>query len=69
MMSVEVVTRPVFSAGTPQRLFQTGIIDTGIRSGPMSWDIAPDGRFLIITDMSVDRSITAILNWRTPYSK
>jgi hypothetical protein len=32
----------------------------------MSWDIAPDGRFLIITDTSVDTSVNAILNWRTP---
>jgi dipeptidyl aminopeptidase/acylaminoacyl peptidase len=64
MMAVEVATRPVFSAGVPQRLFETGIVDTGIRNGPMSWDIAPDGRFLIITDTSVDTSITAILNWR-----
>jgi len=35
----------------------------------MSWDIAPDGRFLVITDPSVDTSVTAILNWRTPYAK
>jgi Tol biopolymer transport system component len=69
MMSVEVATDPVFSARAPQRLFQTGIVDTGIRSGPMSWDIAPDRRFLIITDTSVDTSVTAILNWRTPSLK
>ena len=31
-------------------LFNTEMADTGIRTGPMSWDIAPDGkRFLIIT--------------------
>jgi len=35
----------------------------------MSWDIAPDSRFLIITDPSVDTSVTAILNWRTPNPK
>ena len=69
MMSVEVATEPVFRNGTPRRLFQTGIVDTGIRNGPMSWDIAPDGRFLIITDTSVDTTVTATLNWRTPYSK
>ena len=64
MMAVEVATKPVFSAGAPQRLFQTGIVDTGIRNGPVSWDIAPDGRFLIITDTSVDTSITTVMNWR-----
>jgi hypothetical protein len=40
-----------------------------LRSGAMSWEVAPDGRFLIITDTSIDTSFTAILNWRTPYLK
>lgn len=66
MMSVDIAAHPDFSYGSPRRLFQTGLVDTGIRNGPMSWDIAPDGRFIIITDPSVDTSITAILNWRTP---
>jgi hypothetical protein len=41
MVAVEVAVTPVFHSGTPQRLFQTNIVDTGIRNGPMSWDIAP----------------------------
>lgn len=66
MMAVPVTTAPVFHAGTPQVLFNTEMIDTGIRTGPMSWDIAPDGkRFLIITDESQDSSsLNVILNWR-----
>ena len=63
MMAVDVSTRPVFQAGTPKALFQTDIVDTGIRTGPMSWDIAPDGSFLIITDTSIDASLTVALNW------
>jgi hypothetical protein len=53
-------------AGIPQALFNTGMVDTGIRTGPMSWDIAPDGkRFLIITDKSHETSSpNVILNWR-----
>ena len=40
----------VFQAGPPQALFNTDMVDNRIRTGPMSWDIAPDGkRFLIIT--------------------
>jgi hypothetical protein len=41
-------------------------VDTGIRNGEMSWDIAPDGkRFLIITDESPDTSsLNVILNWQ-----
>jgi len=32
----------------PGPLFQTDMVDTGIRTGPFSWDLAPDGnRFLI----------------------
>ncbi len=64
MMAVDVNTRPVFQSGNPHPLFQTDIVDTGIRTGPMSWDIAPDGRFLIISDTSTDAYITVDLNWR-----
>jgi len=66
MMAVEVSTQPVFQAGTPQPLFQTDIVDTGIRTGPISWDLAPDGnRFLIISDTPGDvSSLTVALNWK-----
>jgi Tol biopolymer transport system component len=65
MMSVEVNTQPVFQARTPQPLFATEIVDTGIRTGPMSWDLAPDGnRFLIISESSTDASLTVALNWQ-----
>jgi eukaryotic-like serine/threonine-protein kinase len=64
MMAVDVITNPVFKSGNPHPLFQTDIVDTGIRTGPMSWDIAPDGRFLIISETSIDASITVVLNWR-----
>jgi eukaryotic-like serine/threonine-protein kinase len=68
MMAVAVTTHPVFTSGNPQALFQTDIVDTGIRTGPMSWDIAPNGRFLIISETSTDASITVVLNWRAPES-
>jgi Tol biopolymer transport system component len=71
MMAFEVNTQPVFHAGTPRALFQTGIVDTGIRTGPMSWDLAPDGnRFLIISEKSTDASsLTVALNWRAGLRK
>ena len=69
MMAVEVATRAVFKACKPHPLFQNGIVDTGIRTGPMSWDIAPDGRFLIVTETSTDASVTVALNWRAAESK
>jgi eukaryotic-like serine/threonine-protein kinase len=66
MMSVEVATQPAFQSGTPRPLFQSNIVDTGIRTGPMSWDLAPDGnRFLIISPSTSDTpAITVTLNWR-----
>jgi Tol biopolymer transport system component len=68
MMAVDVTIRPVFESGNPHPLFQTNIVDTGIRTGPTSWDIAPDGRFLIISETSTDASITVVLNWRAAES-
>ncbi|HEX3660239.1 MAG TPA: hypothetical protein VHU89_02345 [Acidobacteriaceae bacterium] len=64
--AVDVSIRPTFQAGTPRALFDTDMVDTGIRTGPMSWDIAPDGkRFLIISPKSTDTSsLNMILNWR-----
>ena len=66
MMAVDVNTKPVFQAGTPRPLFQTDMVDTGIRTGPMSWDLAPDGnRFLIISESPSEvSSLTVALNWR-----
>jgi Tol biopolymer transport system component len=66
MMVVDVSTRPTFHAGTPRPLFQTGMVDTGIRSGPISWDLTPDGkRFLIISPkLQYTASVTLVLNWR-----
>jgi hypothetical protein len=56
MMALEVNTKPVLQAGNPRALFLSEMVDTGIRSGPTSWDIAPDGRFLIIT-RKLDRRV------------
>lgn len=66
MMAVDVNTSPTFQAGTPHPLFDTDMVDTGIRTGPISWDIAPDGkRFLIISPSSTgSSSVNLILNWR-----
>jgi serine/threonine protein kinase len=69
MMAMDVSTAPVFQSGNPHPLFQTDIVDSGIRTGPMSWDIAPDGRFLIISETSTDASVTVLLNWRATESK
>jgi hypothetical protein len=41
MMAADVSTDPTFQSGTPHALFDTEMVDTGIRTGPMSWDIRP----------------------------
>jgi len=66
MMAADVGASPSFKSGTPHPLFDTRMVDTGIRTGPMSWDISPDGRrFLIISDNSQETSsLNVILNWR-----
>ncbi|HVT99496.1 MAG TPA: protein kinase, partial [Acidobacteriaceae bacterium] len=38
MMAVDVDTQTSFRVGTPHALFNTEMLDTGIRNGPMSWD-------------------------------
>ena len=43
MMTVDLSTTPVFTAGRPKRLFEGSYLqDAG------SYDVAPDGRFLMI---------------------
>jgi hypothetical protein len=71
MMAVDVNTNPTFQSGTPYALFDTEMVNTGIRTGPMSWDIAPDGkRFLIISENSAEASsLNVILNWRPEQPK
>lgn len=66
LMSVDVTMCPAFQSGTPRVLFQSDIVDTGIRTGPMSWDIAPDGKcFRIISPEPSDTSaLTVTLNWQ-----
>lgn len=58
--------QPNFESGTPQALFDTDMVDTAIRTGPFSWDIAPDGkRFLNVSPNSAGTSsLNVLLNWR-----
>jgi Tol biopolymer transport system component len=54
--------------GTPVALFQSRIADGGVeRQQATNYDVAPDGRFLIVRDLGdVTTPITLILNWRPP---
>jgi serine/threonine protein kinase/Tol biopolymer transport system component len=63
MMSVKIQTSPVFSAAQPEELFQKK------RGGSLglNYALGPDGRFLMIEDLSSRQSevpVTVTLNWR-----
>jgi Tol biopolymer transport system component len=61
-MVVAISTEPEFTAGTPQVVFQGPYLDV---SGP-SYDIGPDGRFLVLKpqyDDSQVRELHVVTNW------
>jgi serine/threonine-protein kinase len=61
MMTTAVTrTEPTFSAGTPTALFEA----TFLTAYPRSWDVAPDGRFLVIKPLSNEPArINVVENW------
>jgi Tol biopolymer transport system component len=62
-LASDVVTEPRFSASRPRQLFKTAFIDT---FDGASWDLAPDGRFLMIKPIADDSEPTElriVLNW------
>ena len=59
------VTWATLEPGAPVVLFPTRIVDGGVSAGlGRQYDVAPDGRFLINTQMdSGDAPITLLQNW------
>jgi hypothetical protein len=59
MMAVDVSTKPGFTAGRPKRLFEGSYLqDSG------SYDVAPDGHFLMIKDERRALSeLVLVQNW------
>ncbi|MHC4538464.1 MAG: protein kinase domain-containing protein [Planctomycetota bacterium] len=64
MMAVTIETEPEFKAGTPQELFKGQFQGTTSHIG-LSYDIAPDGRFIMIQEdeESAKTRINVVLNW------
>jgi hypothetical protein len=63
MVAVPVRTSPTFSADRPKTLFDRRYVAQG--SG-WNYDVAPDGRFLMIKDVEEDRASTSLVvvwNW------
>jgi dipeptidyl aminopeptidase/acylaminoacyl peptidase len=68
LVAVDVKTGPKFEFGTPKALFDSRIRGGGNVSTSFRYDVAADGRFLIITtgdptDTAVSAPITVVLNW------
>ena len=66
LMAVPVVTNAGFTPGTPERLFDAPYY---FGLGGRNYDVAPDGRFLMIQDVAqsdgggASPAITVVLNW------
>ncbi len=62
MMVVKVTTGATFSAGQPEMLFEG---DFDISYWVRNYDVAPDGRFLMLRTPpeSTPRTMVLILNW------
>ena len=67
LMAVEVKTTPTFDYGVPKELFQTQVLRAGGFTLVFQYDVAPDGRFLVLNNAgsgSANSSpITVVLNW------
>ena len=64
MMAVEITVDPVLSAGTPRQLFE-GRFEFG-PAGLAAYDVAADGRFLMVQPLEPEpssREIHVVLNW------
>jgi hypothetical protein len=65
MMAVPITAvRDTLQPGAPTTLFPTRIVGGGGGSVGRNYDVAPDGRFLINTELPGDAApITLIQNW------
>ena len=66
MFAVDVGADPALSRSAPRLLFRGRFEEPARPDWPRNYDVAPDGRFLLIrqTYMPVLRDVVVILNWR-----
>jgi Tol biopolymer transport system component/predicted Ser/Thr protein kinase len=72
IMSVQVATKPTFKAGSPVRLFSTGLPASRRQTREVPYDVTPDGQqFLINTPPAQPppSGITVVVNWTTGLSR
>jgi serine/threonine protein kinase/Tol biopolymer transport system component len=70
MMAVPIETSPSLRIGTPRLLFESNFIAENDGSGVNNYDVAPDGRFLMIQPKAADGQselprpqINVVVNW------
>jgi Tol biopolymer transport system component len=65
VMSVAVETRPEFAAKSPKLLFENAAFHRNLTGGEFNYDVAPDGRFLMIRreDALAELQLNVVLNW------
>jgi Tol biopolymer transport system component len=74
LMAVDVTLGSEFERGPARELFKTRITSGGPRAYSFHYDVAPDGKFLIITrpqekEGAVSSPITVVLNWQADLKK
>jgi len=63
MMAVPVTRAPQFSSGVPEVLFEREFLADIYNSGGHSYDVAADGRFLMIESGDTREELHIVLNW------
>jgi serine/threonine-protein kinase len=59
LMSAAVETMPAFMAGRPSKILDAQRYNSSF----LSFDVAPDGRFLMLKDHVVNPNLVVVLNW------
>jgi serine/threonine-protein kinase len=62
LMSVPVRAGSSFEAGEPRPLFSGEVYHKGSTSG-RDWDVAPDGRFLVVKRLETEMAYVMVTNW------
>jgi len=73
LIAVDVTEGPIFKAGAPRTLFQVPVAQIGHNEDGLQvlrWDVAPDGkRLLIDTATTSSEPVTVLLNWTAELKK
>ena len=59
--AVSVTTQPSFTFGRPESIPRGGLM--GTNTGPRTYDVLPDGRFLGVVAAGLAPQIHVVLNW------